>query len=145
MKTKIFLLLCLFLGIGLTQLSAQNGKNGNGSVPEFMEWDGYYIDVPVTCGGTKVDRLVGLVAIHVVRQYKLGVFMGEIAWYDGEVTNARTGEVFDVKDHWKFDIATPDSGSGHFNIKGSLGSHYIISYIIDFTTDSFTFTKAVCN
>jgi len=29
MKAKLFLFLCLFLGIGLTRLSAQNGKNGN--------------------------------------------------------------------------------------------------------------------
>ena len=32
MKTKTFLLLCLFLGFGLTQLSAQNGKNGTGAI-----------------------------------------------------------------------------------------------------------------
>ena len=52
MKTKTFLLLCLFLGIGMTQLSAQKGKNGNGAVSEYFTWDGYYIDVPVVCSST---------------------------------------------------------------------------------------------
>ena len=51
----------------MTQLSAQNGKNGNGAVSGYFTWDGYYIDVPVVWGEAPVDRLVGIVSSHIIR------------------------------------------------------------------------------
>jgi hypothetical protein len=39
MKTTTSLLVCLFLGIGMTQLSAQNGKNGTGSTSSYYVWE----------------------------------------------------------------------------------------------------------
>jgi hypothetical protein len=145
MKTKILFLLCLLLVFGFTQLSAQKGKNGTGSVPEIIVWDGYYIDIPVGCDKAVVDRLVGVVTIHVVRHYKQGVFLWEKATYDGEVKSDRTGEVFQIKDHWKYDASTPDSGSGHCTLRGSSGSHYVLFYTLDFITNTISFSKAVCN
>ena len=143
MKTKSFLLVCLFIGAGLTQLYAQNGKNGTGAAPELKVWDGYYIDIPVKCNNAEVDRLVGKVTMHVVLQYKLGDLLGDVAWYNGEVTSAKTGEVFSVKDHYKY-VSPNLYGSGHCNLMGNEGSHYILFYTYDFTTDTFTFEKAVC-
>jgi hypothetical protein len=140
---KAFLLLCFLIGIGLTQISAQNGKNGNEAVPEFNAWDGYYIDIPVQCNYAEVDRLVGKVTYHVVRFYKLGEFVREITCFTGEVTSTKTGEVFNVKDHWKVDLANLP-GSGHNLLKGNKGSQYIIFYTLDYETDTFTFEKAVC-
>jgi hypothetical protein len=144
MKTKTFLLICLFLGIGLIQLSAQKGKNGNGSTSEYATVTGYYY-IPVDCSKVVGDELVGSITEHAVRHYKDGVLIWQNSSYDGEVTNASTGEVFIVKDHWKWDSATPDSGSGHYTLKGSSGSHYILFYTFDFNTYTVTFTKAVCN
>jgi hypothetical protein len=51
MKTKILLFMCLFLGIGLTQLSAQKlpeiGKSGSWAFT-FI-WDGFSENVPLNC------------------------------------------------------------------------------------------------
>jgi hypothetical protein len=81
MRTKAFLALCLFMSIGFTQISAQNGKNGNGAVSYDIKWDGYYIDVPVYCGGVNVDRLSGTADIHIIGHYKGGVFIGQNVTY----------------------------------------------------------------
>lgn len=143
MKNKAFFILCLLSGFGLTQLSAQKGMNEMRSIPEFSVWDGYFIDIPVECKNVDVDRLIGLVNLHVVRHFKKGNFTGENVWYSGEVTSEMTGEVFSIKDVWKYDVTT--FGSGHCNLKGSSGSHYLLFYKYDPDSNSFTFTKAVCN
>ena len=143
MRTKAFLALCLFMGIGFTQISAQNGKNGNGAVSYEITWDGYYVDVPVYCGTVVVDRLRGTADIHIVEHYKGGVFMGQNVTYRAEVVGLLTDEVFEVKDSFKY-IADENIGIGHCNLKGDKGTHYVLSYIWDGTTDTFKFLKAVC-
>lgn len=143
MKTRTLLLACLLMGIAVSQLSAQNGKNGTGAVSGFDVWDGYSIDVPVECNDLAVDRLVGKVDFHFVLFNKLGEFTGANVWYSGEVKSDVTNEVFSVSDHWRFDFANMP-GSGHFNLKGDLGTHYIVFYTFDFESEQFTFVKAIC-
>jgi hypothetical protein len=143
MKTKTFLLLCFFLGIGMTQLSAQNGKNGTGAITEKTTWDTYYVDVPVNCNDAVVDRLSGPVKMYNVYHYKNGVLLWIKQQYDGEVTSQKTNEVFTVKDIAKYDMV-PLIGYGHCNLKGSNGTHYILTYIWDGDNDTFQFVKAVC-
>jgi hypothetical protein len=144
-------MLCLLLGIGLTQLSAQNNENGNGAVSWYYEWDGYYIDVPVVCGQPAADRCVGLINAHVVQIFKNGELVKEHTYLCGEVTNPNTNEVFEVKDHWTYEPpVNPDGGTGHFKLEGSYGSHYVVFYRIDVVswdpyTDVTTFIKVVCN
>ena len=53
MKTKTFLLLCLFSGIVLTQLSAQSGKNGSGNVKGVVTISNWLY--PVYCDGVLSD------------------------------------------------------------------------------------------
>jgi hypothetical protein len=151
MKTKTFLLLCLFLGIGLTQLSAQNGTNGTGATSWDYYWDSYYVPV-YTPDGVQVDLLVGPVNVHFIDYFKNGVFIWRKAQYSGEIVSVGfdvngvkiggTGEVFRIKDIWKFD-ALSGIGPGQFNAKGNQGSHYIISYIWDDSSFSFIFVKAI--
>ena len=144
MKTKTLLLLCLFLGIGLTQLSAQNGKNGTGSVQVKSVWDSYNIPIPVICNGEEQDMLVGSVYLHGVMHFKDGVWLWNNVTYFGEVTSKKTGVVYSVKDIFK--ISTYDLyGFGHCKLEGSDGSHYTLNYEYDLANDSFTFTKAVCD
>ena len=144
MKTKTFLLLCLFLGIGLTQLSAQNGKNGTGSATEKATWDTYYLDIPVYCNNEVVDRLIGPVKMYNVLHYNNGVFLWVNQQYDGEVTSSKPPyEVFTVKDICKYDM-TSYIGFGHCNLIGNNGTHYILTYMYNIVTDKFTFDKCVC-
>ena len=80
MKTKTILLVSLFLGIGLTQLSAQNGKNGSGTTSfeaEFGPWS-----VPVYCEGAISDwvsctNLIVKITTHYVN--------GEVKWATNKV------------------------------------------------------------
>ena len=144
MKTKTLLMACLLLGFGLTQLSGQIGKNGNGAVPDNFTWNGYYIDVPVVCGEATFDRLVGIASSHIIRFYVNGVNVGEKEKYTGQVTNFRTQEIFEIKDIYKSDFEDL-GGYGHWNLKGDQGHHYIIFYFYDWATGSYTFEKAVCN
>jgi hypothetical protein len=144
MKTKTFFLICFFLGIGLTQLSAQKGKNGNGAVVTDFIWDGYYIDIPVVCGEALVDRIVGIASSHLISFYVDGIKVGEKEKFSGQVTNSRTGEIFEIKDIYISDFEDM-GGNGHWNLNGDQGSHYIIFYSYDWGSDSFTFLKANCH
>jgi hypothetical protein len=135
MKTKTFLLLCLFLGIGLTQLSAQNGKNGTGSISSFEEWPmdseyGPYV-IPVwNSKGEVVDYLSGAITYHHIVHFKNGVPVWEHYQYFGEVISANDQEVFAFRDIFKWDYST-GTGFGHINLRGNNGSHYILNYKFD--------------
>jgi hypothetical protein len=141
MKTKTFLFLCLILGIGLTKLSAQpplpaNGKTG--WVSYNFTWDGYYIDIPVARGQLAVDRCVGYASARGFYFYKDAVIVAEQVTFHGEVTNPRTGEIFEVKDFYVCKYSDR-GGYGYCYLKGNHGSHYIIIYFYSWDTDSFRF------
>jgi hypothetical protein len=150
MKTRAFLLICLFLGIGLTQLSAQN-KKGTGDDVFWTTWDTYYI-YACNSNGEVTDMLVGPVTIHVVRHYQDGVWLWERAHYTGEIVSvgldgqSGTGEVFRLMDHWTTqEIGI--GGTGHFNARGDRGTHYIIFYGFQWLPEPpfeiFTVLKAI--
>lgn len=143
MKTKTLLLLCLLLGIGLAQVSAQNGKNGSGSESVKWVWDAYYLDVPINCNEAVVDRLIGSVTVHLIDHYKNGALIWEKEQFDGEATNPGTGEVFTVKDIFEIDANTWEM-TGHCNLTGNFGTHYVLIYKYYSATDTFEFVKAVC-
>ena len=151
MKTKTLIIACLLLGSGLTQLSAQNDKNGNGSDVVWNTWDTYYI-FACNSSGEVTDMLVGPVTYHAVQYYKDGVFLWERAHFTGEIVSvgldgqSGTGEVFSLKDHWTtFEIG--ESGTGHFIAKGDQGTTYIIFYQLQWLPDPpyeiFTVLKAI--
>jgi hypothetical protein len=145
MRTIKFFLLCLILGIGLTQLSAQvplpaNGKTG--VVPWNFTWDGYYIDIPVARGQLAVDRCVGYASAHGFYLYKDGVIVAEQFTFRGAVTNPRTGEIFEVKDFYVCKYSDR-GGFGCWYLKGNHGSHYSIIYFYSWDTDSFRFLSVI--
>ena len=143
MKTKTFMMICLLLGIGLQQLTAQNGKNNSGSESTKFVWDAYYIDIPVYCNEAVVDRLIGSVNVHLIDHYKNGVLIWEKEQFDGEATSQETGEVFIVKDIFEINAYTWEM-TGHCNLIGNYGTHYVLTYKYYSATDTFEFIKAVC-
>jgi hypothetical protein len=154
MKTKTFLLLCLFLGIGLTQLSAQsNEKNINRSYTTRMEiTNGIF---PITCDGVDVDWLTCVGTLHAVDHVKNGVLQWEIDQVKWEATSTKTGEVFKGKelDKTVFTYIDPVTFmvSGYSiwraNMQGNMGHHYQITIDISFTPYDFTWSliKTSCD
>jgi hypothetical protein len=161
MKTKTFLLLCLFLGIGLTQLSAQNGKNGtNGSYSEYFTVDGW--TQGAYCNGNQVDLLMGTLTFHHIGHYLKGDWIwcktqcvsGELVSIgfkdkDGK-TIGGTGETFSVHEIQKQVNNIQPNGDWlyvdycHFNLLGNKGTHYIGTIIWDYT-GAETSASAICN
>ena len=155
MKTKTFLLVCLFMGIGLTQLSAQSGNEVGRDI---------YIDywVPVySSNGDQIDLLRGDVPVHFVNHILHDVLVTFNSTFYGEVTSVGfldkegkkiggNGEVFTIKEHFKSDLtSTTNIGGGRFHAKGDQGSDYIIFYeykydwSVEFPEEIVTFVKAV--
>jgi hypothetical protein len=152
MKTKTFLLICLFLGIATTQLSAQGipPKNGTGSVINdyYTSWG-----APVFCDGVQVDCMYnGTVWSHNVDHFKNGVFEWENETCVGTATSCWTGETFTFKELDKYfhNHNTPGYGELDINthIKGDKGSLYNISFIVVYDADwnmtSWTVKNATC-
>jgi hypothetical protein len=148
MKRKTFLSICLLLGFGLTQLSAQNKS--------VVTKDGFYTDVSwfVYCtdaNGTpvKVDELTGgLETEHHVAHYENGVNVWCNTQYFGVIYGSN-GEVFKIKETWKTDIIDAEARvgtvTGQINLIGNKGSHYIMTLILDWKTFSIVeIVKAVC-
>lgn len=131
MKTKTFLLLCLFLGIATTQLSAQNKSFVDRGV-----WVGYWI--PAYCNGVQVDLLTGTASYHHIGHWHKGVWIWCHTQYSGEVKSELTDEVFKVKEIDITDIIQADIFQGivysHVNLIGNNGTHYIMTLIFDWGT-----------
>jgi hypothetical protein len=128
MKTKFLFLFLLFLIAGLTQLSAQNGKNGTGSVVSYKVWEPYYIPV---CNneGTIVDVLTqDMAVVHHVDHLANGVWIWGKCTVTLEAESINSGEIFKVHETDKVDIN--GDGTCHVNLIGTQGSHYIETFMI---------------
>jgi hypothetical protein len=135
MKTKVFLVLCLLMGIGLTKLSAQPaiGKSGNWIRDETF---GYFGTLPLNCDFTNMANITGTVRCHTVTHYSN--YDGDVYNFDwcrqefhGEFTIDATDEVFKVNDIFTLIGPYTQPGTGHANYIGSQGSHYIVNYLWD--------------
>lgn len=105
MKTKAFLLVCLFLGIGLTQLSAQNGINNTGTVKQEYSFNGWKMFI--FCDGVVSDYVTcPVLEIETTVHYINGVEVwGSNKIKNLIVTSEKTGEVYKQPigfDHWSF-------------------------------------------
>ena len=102
MKIKTFLFLCLLLGFGLAQLTAQSN-----TVQSKIKDAEYHTHV--FCEGQHVDFLEGTATIHVVYHLKDGNWQWEIDQCKGEAVSVGftdengnliggTGEVFKISE-----------------------------------------------
>jgi hypothetical protein len=164
MKTKTFLLLCLFMGFGLTWLSAQcDEKNGNHPVEYWWTTDGY---LPLVCSDVApkswldpdFEWLHATVNIHVVQKCRDGhpyLTLWKVKWEDATSTS---GEVFKVREtdvildqyNQNGDNVT-ETAFWFANIIGNRGSkyHIIIKAVYTYLgndnwDDDYTVIKADC-
>ena len=112
MKTKTLLLLCLFLGIGLTQISAQNGQKE--STKTYSDYfTGKWSD-PVFCDGVMVDMLDLTIPVHHIAKYVKGEWLHCFTQGTGTAVSVGfidengnkiggTGEIFTIKEIAKQD------------------------------------------
>lgn len=147
MKTRIFLLVCLFMVIGLTRLSAQNSRDVyNWPVPASV------VNLDVYCDGQLVDQVQNT-SDYILKcrdKYKDGVW---IEWNQhlNNVTfkSLWTGELFVIEGHEKGEW-DPTVGYGEFTtmLRGNKGNHYIfrITYELDPITWELTETsnESIC-
>jgi hypothetical protein len=130
MKTKAFLLFCLFLVIGMTRISAQNAQNGNGN--DLYEWPvpQGIVTFEIICDGILVDLLTNSepYSLWCRDHYKNGEFYWEKCSLTAiEFTSEFTGEVFTVKSGLeKWDEAQKGFDYLHITFIGNKGHHYIM-------------------
>lgn len=140
MKTRIILLLCLFVGITWTQATAQDNAN-NAEQGWFTStyWS------PVYCDGELVDELSGgELRVHYVYRYKNGMFFKEIDQLKGKVTS-QTGEVFEIRETDKYFKTDYWYVTWHYNLMGDRGNHYVGWITYCFFNGEITVGKTVCN
>jgi hypothetical protein len=147
MKTKTFIILFLSLGMGLTQLFAQdpppNGQNGNGS-RSYWGTTGFIQEL-FSEDGTVIDPLFFTVTYHCVVSYKDGVPVHYHYNVIGSATSEITGETFTMKDIDKATVYSLDPYTGfdsfHLNIIGDHGTHMLAEATLDYATWQYTITK----
>jgi hypothetical protein len=148
MKTKTFLCLCLLFGMATTQLSAQKGSDGTGSVSGYYVWDTF--SQPVYCNGVLIDYVEGSISFHRLMHFKDGALVwiktqgfGEAVSVSNTVLNfTGTGEVFEVQAINR--SVGMDMGISHLRLRGNLGSHYIMTFTMDFSNGEITYTGCKC-
>ena len=144
MKTKILLLMCLFTGVFVWPMQAQEkANNANQGWYEGSTQGG------VWCNGDMIDLLKGELHVHfVVRTFKNGSLVRrEIDQFKGELTSSATGEVFKFNRMIQWEYTGVWTGVIHYNMKGDWGTKYSGKIYVDYSTGVQVFTElhAVCH
>lgn len=143
MKTKVILLLCLFICLlQIQQISAQDKAN-----KADQGWFASTYWSPVYCDGEMVDELSGgEISVHYVfRLFKNGsVLAKEIDQIKGTVTSC-TGEVFKIRETDKYEYINGWVLTWHYNLIGDKGTHYIGTLTYYYKTGELIVGHTVCN
>ena len=146
MKTKMFLLLCLLIGIGFSPLFAQSDKEGK----TYSEWLNTAWSDPVYCDGELVDMLDCTLTMHHVAKFVKGEWLHCYAQSHGTAVSQNTGETFTIKEIGKQDNNIQPNGDWlavadfHFNARGDKGTHYIV-FVTMYWDGRITSNKSVCH
>jgi hypothetical protein len=130
MKTRTFLQVCLFIGMGMTQISAQNGQTGN--TKTYSEYYTASWSDPVFCDGVLVDWLDCTETVHHIAKFVQGEWLHCFVQGTGTAVSQKNGEIFTIKEIAKQDnnIQPDDTwkwiANLHFNAAGNNGTHYIV-------------------
>jgi hypothetical protein len=129
-----------------TYISAQNGKNGNGTLSFTEQIVDNTFEISIMCDGVEVDVLNFPVSFEL--RIRLHFKDGEIVWEKYQLNNAlytsmKTGEVFKAQD---FEYAN-QKGMFVWNLHliGNMGNKYNIKMVFDTSTWDLVEYKAVCH
>jgi hypothetical protein len=152
MKTKTFLLICLFLGLGIGRLSAQTDVYKWSDVPGMF---------PVSCDGVNVETLSYTFKLYWQSHYEKDKVTGDQkwAWVKAHATwtaTSSTGEVFKATEHDPgveiYDPVTGDYimevGTWHAILNGNMGSHINVTFSYSYDQKgnwTFAFLEAKCH
>jgi hypothetical protein len=123
-KKSIFLvIICLFLGAGLSQISAQS-ETGWFSGDFFTE---------VNCDGNMLGHVYGTLNVHFVDHYQDGEWIFWNYMAKGEAVCTFSDEKFTYKEKGKEWNKTYPIGSYVVHLKGDQGSKYMAHLTIDYS------------
>lgn len=142
MKTKTLIMVCLLIGIGLTQLSAQNSNSGG---TKSISW--YYTDLGwytgVYCDGVMIDYITGSGDAHVIDHYKNWVWLWETISFSGTGKSLWTGEAFTFSELDKIYLPKEGATTCTTHVKGDKCALYNLYFV--FYDDGTTIVKqAIC-
>ena len=154
MKTKAFLLLCLFLGFGLTQLSAQgNSQNSDNHATQVRFEGGNWI--PIVCNGVTIDELLLTAEYHQIQLVKNGNYHWIIQQVKFDGVSIGTNETFRNNELDKYKILTTDANglpteanvTVKIHLMGNMGSRYTCYLSCHLTESAFDWTiiKSACD
>jgi hypothetical protein len=144
MKTKAFLLVCLFIGIGFSQVFAQKEADKT-----YSEWVERSWSDPVFCDGAIVDYLDCTYTMHHVAKFVKGEWLHCWGFCSGTAVSEATGENFTIREMGKQDNNIQSNGDWlweadvHLNARGEFGTHYIISFTMKWD-GTLECTKSLC-
>uniref|UniRef100_UPI003217748C hypothetical protein n=1 Tax=uncultured Draconibacterium sp. TaxID=1573823 RepID=UPI003217748C len=142
MKTKLFVLTILLMGIVCMNAYAQEKSNkANQGWVTGTYWS------PIYCDGQMVDFLEGgTLLIHYVTRSEYMAFYWEIDQLKGEVQSSVTEEVFKIRETDKV-AGVPGffEVTWRYNLIGNMGTHYHGVITMNLLTGELTIGKTVCN
>ena len=141
--------------IGLTQMSAQNGKGGTNGTTTYLYLNDYGWTFPIYCDGALVDEIFSKDFYLKCRDHYTN---GKFAKYTDGVTNiignsTKTKEVFNINVQERGEnVVTDENGNwiggtyyGHYLFKGNMGSKYIVRVKQDIETWAFLEYESNCH
>ena len=141
MKTKVFLFICLLLGMSVSTTTAQDNRAEQGWWIDGAHRMGIWCE----CDGEMVDVLVGEVQIHwVFRAFKDGPML-EIDQVRGEITSEVTGEVFKVRRTEKWEVSDDYYCVANYNFIGNMGTVYTGKFHFKYSTYEFFVDHVTCH
>ena len=134
-KRVFYVFICLFLGAGLSQISAQS-ETGRFSGNFFTE---------VHCDGDMLGWVHGTLDVHFVDHFKDGEWIGWTYMAKGEAVSTYSNEKFTYKEKGKEWLKTDMVGSYVVHLKGDQGSKYMAHLTIDYKADPWVWTFQIIN
>lgn len=141
MKTKAFFLVCLFLGFGLMQVTAQNGNDATRSVVYYFPHADFYTDI--WCDGVFIDWIVGEGTGHVVDHYRNNLLQWTDFHYSGTATGLH-GDIYEFSEIDKFNLPKQDVWTCHTHLKADNKAIYNLDLIINMSDWTVIVKQASC-